>query len=170
MADRPPYGLWERGCAFPTFFRLSLKSGFCPARKSWHNVDHHRQKDLSAHRGFFLHMDVNERITVLDLAQITELIDAIILPLLGCVALFFAKFRDGEAARWAERQFMGVLVVMTLVTLRYHRVGNVDRCVADDSRSPDARNGRLAKPRFGEGWKPDQNVVCCDVFAAASRR
>ncbi len=63
-------------------------------------------------------MDVNERITVLDLAQITELIDAIILPLLGCVALFFAKFRDGEAARWAERQFMGVLVVMTLVTLR----------------------------------------------------
>ena len=55
---------------------------------------------------------------MLDLAQTTELIDAIILPLIGCLALFFAKFRHGEAARWAERQFMGVLVVMTLVTLR----------------------------------------------------
>ncbi len=55
---------------------------------------------------------------MLDLAQTTELIDAIILPLLGCVVLFFAKFRHGEAARRAERQFMGVLVVMTLVTLR----------------------------------------------------
>lgn len=55
---------------------------------------------------------------MLNLAQTTELIDAVILPLLGCIALFFAKFRHGEAARWAERQFMGVLVVMTLVTLR----------------------------------------------------
>lgn len=55
---------------------------------------------------------------MLNLAQTTELIDAIILPLLGCIALFFAKFRHGEAARWAERQFMGVLVVMSLVTLR----------------------------------------------------
>ncbi|MEM1070270.1 MAG: hypothetical protein AAGG48_09590 [Planctomycetota bacterium] len=55
---------------------------------------------------------------MLDLSQTTQLIDAIILPLLGCVTLFFAKFRHGESARWAERQFYGVLVVMTLVTIR----------------------------------------------------
>lgn len=55
---------------------------------------------------------------VLDLAQTTEFIDAIVFPLLGLLTLFFAKFRQGEAARRAQRQFLGVLVVMTLVTVR----------------------------------------------------
>ena len=55
---------------------------------------------------------------MLDLSQITEIVDAIILPLLGGLALFLAKFREGEAARWHERQFLAVLVVITIVTLR----------------------------------------------------
>jgi hypothetical protein len=53
-----------------------------------------------------------------DLPQITEFMDAIMLPFIGCVALMVAKFADGEAAPWAERQFFAVLLVVTLVTLR----------------------------------------------------
>ncbi len=55
---------------------------------------------------------------MLDLSQITNLFDAVILPLVGCIALLFAKFTEGEAARWAEKQFFAVLLVITLVTLR----------------------------------------------------
>ena len=55
---------------------------------------------------------------LMDLPQMTQIVDAIILPLIGAIALFFAKFSHGEAARWAERQFFTVLVVITLVTLR----------------------------------------------------
>jgi hypothetical protein len=62
-------------------------------------------------------MDVGDS-TVLDLTQTIELIDAIILPLVGCIALFYAKFREGSSARIAERHFLGVLVVMSIVTLR----------------------------------------------------
>ena len=53
-----------------------------------------------------------------DLSQITEFTDAIILPLIAGIALILAKFTQGDAARWAERHFFGVLVVFTLVTLR----------------------------------------------------
>lgn len=53
-----------------------------------------------------------------DLSQITNLFDAIILPLVGAVALLLAKFSEGDAARWAERQFFAVLLVITIVTLR----------------------------------------------------
>ena len=55
---------------------------------------------------------------MLELSQITELVDAIILPLIGLTVLLVAKFRIGDAARSAERQFLGILVVMTLVTMR----------------------------------------------------
>lgn len=55
---------------------------------------------------------------VLDLSQITDFVDVIILPLLASMALILAKFSRGEAARWAERHFFGVLVVFTIVTLR----------------------------------------------------
>lgn len=54
----------------------------------------------------------------MDLPQITEIMDAIILPLIGGIALLFAKFSQGESRRWAERQFFVTLVVITLVTLR----------------------------------------------------
>jgi len=53
-----------------------------------------------------------------DLAQSIQLLDAIILPLIGWLALFHAKFRCGPAARRAERHFLAVLVVLTLITLR----------------------------------------------------
>jgi hypothetical protein len=55
---------------------------------------------------------------VFDLPQITEFMDAIIMPLIGGLALLLAKLSQGDAARWAERQFFAVLVVITLVTLR----------------------------------------------------
>ena len=53
-----------------------------------------------------------------DLPQITEIVDAIIMPMIGGLALLLAKLSQGDAARWAERQFFAVLVVITLVTLR----------------------------------------------------
>lgn len=53
-----------------------------------------------------------------DLPQTTEFMDAIIMPLIGAVALLLAKLSEGEFARWAEKQFFAVLVVITLVTLR----------------------------------------------------
>lgn len=55
---------------------------------------------------------------MLDLSQLTEFVDVIILPLLASLALILAKFSKGEAARWAERHFFGVLVVFTIITLR----------------------------------------------------
>ena len=53
-----------------------------------------------------------------DLPQFTEIIDAIVMPLIGAIALLLAKLSQGDAARWAERQFFAALVVITLVTLR----------------------------------------------------
>lgn len=53
-----------------------------------------------------------------DLPHITEIMDAILLPLIGSLSLFTAKLTQGEAARWAERQFLAALVVVTIVTLR----------------------------------------------------
>ena len=45
-------------------------------------------------------------------------IDSILMPLVGCSALFMSKLSHGDMARWAERQFLATLVVLTLVTLR----------------------------------------------------
>jgi len=59
-----------------------------------------------------------EFLLVLDLSQITNLLDAIIFPLVGGIALLFAKLSRGETARRAERQFFAVLVVITVITLR----------------------------------------------------
>ncbi|MGI9474566.1 MAG: hypothetical protein ACR2NZ_23715 [Rubripirellula sp.] len=53
-----------------------------------------------------------------DLSQLTSFVDAIIFPLIGALALTFAKLSHGEAARWAEKQFFAVLLVITVVTLR----------------------------------------------------
>ena len=53
-----------------------------------------------------------------DLSQITGIVDAIILPMIGAAALLLAKFSQGDAARRAERRFFGILVVITIVTLR----------------------------------------------------
>ena len=55
---------------------------------------------------------------MLDLSQITSLLDAIIFPLIGSVALMYAKLSRGAAARRAEKQFYAILVVLTVVTLR----------------------------------------------------
>ena len=52
------------------------------------------------------------------LTQIVLMLDAIIMPLIGCGALLMSKVSRGEMARWAERQFFATLVVITLVTLR----------------------------------------------------
>jgi membrane protein CcdC involved in cytochrome C biogenesis len=59
-----------------------------------------------------------EFLPLMDLSQLTEIMDAIILPLIGGIALLIAKFSQGESRRWAERQFFIVLVAITLVTLR----------------------------------------------------
>ena len=53
-----------------------------------------------------------------DLSQIVVLFDAILMPLLGGVTLLLSKISRGETARWAERQFLAALVVITLVTMR----------------------------------------------------
>jgi hypothetical protein len=55
---------------------------------------------------------------VFDLSQLTSLFDAIIFPLVAGLALLLAKLSHGDAARWAERQFFAILLVITLVTLR----------------------------------------------------
>jgi hypothetical protein len=55
---------------------------------------------------------------VFDLSQVTSLLDAIIFPLVGGLALLFAKLSHGDAARWGERQFFAILLVITIVTLR----------------------------------------------------
>ena len=52
------------------------------------------------------------------LTQVVFAIDSIIMPLIACVALLMSKVIRGELARWAERQFLATLVVITLVTLR----------------------------------------------------
>lgn len=59
-----------------------------------------------------------ECLLVLDLTQITSLLDAIIFPLIGSIALMYAKLSRGIAARRAEKQFFAILVVLTVVTLR----------------------------------------------------
>jgi hypothetical protein len=55
---------------------------------------------------------------VFELAQITSFFDAIMMPLIGGLALLIAKVSHGDRARWAERQFFAVLLVITLITLR----------------------------------------------------
>ena len=55
---------------------------------------------------------------MLDLTQITSLLDAIIFPLIGSIALMYAKLSRGAAARRAEKQFFAILVVLTLVNLQ----------------------------------------------------
>ena len=55
---------------------------------------------------------------VFDLSQITSFIDAIMMPIIGGLALLIAKVSQGERARWAEKQFFAVLLVITIVTLR----------------------------------------------------
>ena len=52
---------------------------------------------------------------MLDLPQFTEIIDAIVMPLIGAIALLLAKLSQGDAARWAERQFFATLVVILKV-------------------------------------------------------
>ncbi len=53
-----------------------------------------------------------------DLPQITAIMDAVLLPLMGSITLMFAKLTSGEAARWAERQFFAALLVITVATIR----------------------------------------------------
>lgn len=53
-----------------------------------------------------------------DLTEVIVTMDAILMPLIGCAALMTSKLSHGEVARWAERQFLATLVVITLVTLR----------------------------------------------------
>ena len=53
-----------------------------------------------------------------ELSQITSFIDAIMMPIIGGLALLIAKLSHGDRARWAEKQFFAVLLVITVVTLR----------------------------------------------------
>lgn len=53
-----------------------------------------------------------------DLPQLVGMLDAIVLPLLGIWSLVWSKICVGDDARRAERQFLLVLVVITIVTLR----------------------------------------------------
>ena len=47
-----------------------------------------------------------------------QMMDAILMPMIGCGALLMSKLSQGDMARWAERQFLATLVVITLVTMR----------------------------------------------------
>ena len=67
---------------------------------------------------FFFPVRKTEFLLVLDLSQITSLLDAIIFPLIGSIALMYAKLSRGSVARRAEKQFFAILVVITVVTLR----------------------------------------------------
>lgn len=53
-----------------------------------------------------------------DLPQIVSMVDAIVLPFLGLMSLVWSKVSEGEVARFAEKQFLLSLVVITIVTLR----------------------------------------------------
>jgi len=53
-----------------------------------------------------------------DLPQITQIVNAISLPLIGGLSLLLAKLSIGDAARLAERHFFVTLVVITGVTIR----------------------------------------------------
>ena len=53
-----------------------------------------------------------------EITYIAGLMDAIVMPLLALVALLLAKFTQGDGAKFAQRQFLAALVVMTIVTLR----------------------------------------------------
>ena len=55
---------------------------------------------------------------MLDLAHITGMLDAIILPIVGGCSLLLSKISQGELARQWERLFLLTLVVITFVTLR----------------------------------------------------
>ncbi|TWT82880.1 hypothetical protein CA13_43430 [Planctomycetes bacterium CA13] len=55
---------------------------------------------------------------MVDLLQLLRIVDAIILPIVALSVLFLSKVSYGDLAKWAERQFLTVLAVMTLVTLR----------------------------------------------------
>ena len=59
-----------------------------------------------------------ENLQVTDLPQIAQILDAVLMPLIGGTSLLFAKFSSGEAARRAERYFFAILVVITGITLR----------------------------------------------------
>lgn len=61
-----------------------------------------------------------------DLPQLIGMLDAVVLPCLGLWSLVWSKIGQGEDARRAERQFLLVLVVITIVTLR--TVINCDDC------------------------------------------
>ena len=53
-----------------------------------------------------------------NLPQFVEMVDAIVLPLIGLISLFWSKVSQGEVARLAEKQFLLSLIVITIVTLR----------------------------------------------------
>lgn len=53
-----------------------------------------------------------------DLPQIAQILDAVLMPLIGGTSLLLAKFSSGEAARRAERYFLTILVIITCITLR----------------------------------------------------
>ena len=52
-----------------------------------------------------------------DLSQVVDLMDAIILPIIGVGALLLSKVCQGDVARHWERQFLFCLIVLTIVTL-----------------------------------------------------
>lgn len=53
-----------------------------------------------------------------DFPQMMSIMDAILIPFAGGVALLLAKLTHGEMARKAEKNFFAFLVVMTLITIR----------------------------------------------------
>ncbi len=59
-----------------------------------------------------------EPVQLTEFSYLIGVLDAIVLPLITLVVLTLAKFCQGEAGRRAERQFLAMLVVMTVITLR----------------------------------------------------
>ena len=60
----------------------------------------------------------SETCQLIELSQFTYLTDAVLMPMIGCMALVGAKLGIGDTARVAQRFFFGTLLVITVVTLR----------------------------------------------------
>ena len=55
---------------------------------------------------------------VSDLIQIVNLLNVVVMPMIGGGCLLLSKLAQGDAVRRAERRFLAALVMITIVTLR----------------------------------------------------
>lgn len=91
---------------------------------------------------------------------ITSAFSVLGLPLIALAALLFAKLTTGTAARRAERRFLAVLVVMSLVTAHTVMAQNAAWLI---------HTATLSLMVVGSLWIPGQHAYneCKDPFLAS---